>query len=147
MMIEKIITKNNQDFQYFSESELTELRNESFVRSYKKGQVLFYPGDPRNHLILLVSGVIKIEKNDRSGNFSYLHFMKKQALFPRIGLFQDEVHYDSAIAYTDIEVVFVPVKLFERFLQNNPQQLIHWIQEQSVLFKRKHDQNPKRNNQ
>ena len=66
MMIEKIITKNNQDFQYFSESELTELRNESFVRSYKKGQVLFYPGDPRNHLILLVSGVIKIEKNDRS---------------------------------------------------------------------------------
>ena len=40
MMIEKIITKNNQDFQYFSESELTELRNESFVRSIK-GQVLF----------------------------------------------------------------------------------------------------------
>ena len=33
MMIEKIITKNNQDFQYFSESELTELSNESFVRS------------------------------------------------------------------------------------------------------------------
>ena len=53
MMIEKIITKNNQDFQYFSESELTELRNESFVRSYKKGQVLFYPGDPRNHLIFI----------------------------------------------------------------------------------------------
>ena len=38
MMIEKIITKNNQDFQYFSESELTELRNESFVRSYKKAK-------------------------------------------------------------------------------------------------------------
>ena len=61
MMIEKIITKNNQDFQYFSESELTELRNESFVRSYKRPSP-FYPGDPRNHLILLVSGVIKIEK-------------------------------------------------------------------------------------
>ena len=59
MMIEKIITKNNQDFQYFSESELTELRNE-FVRSYKRPSP--YPGDPRNHLILLVSGVIKIEK-------------------------------------------------------------------------------------
>ena len=29
----------------------------------------------------------------------------------------------------------MPVKLFERFLQNNPQQLIHWIQEQSVLLK------------
>ena len=27
MMIEKIITKNNQDFQYFSESELTEFRS------------------------------------------------------------------------------------------------------------------------
>ena len=61
MMIEKIITKNNQDFQYFSESELTELRNESFVRSYKKAKS-FLSGDPRNHLILLVSGVIKIEK-------------------------------------------------------------------------------------
>ena len=62
-------------------------------------------------------------------------FYEKAGSFPRIGLFQDEVHYDSAIAYTDIEVVFVPVKLFERFLQNNPQQLIHWIQEQSVLLK------------
>ncbi len=41
MMIEKIITKNNQDFQYFSESELTELRNESFVRSYKKAKSFF----------------------------------------------------------------------------------------------------------
>lgn len=30
MMIEKIITKNNQDFQYFSESELTELRKREF---------------------------------------------------------------------------------------------------------------------
>ncbi|MGH2285548.1 cyclic nucleotide-binding domain-containing protein, partial [Enterococcus faecalis] len=76
----------------------TELRNESLVCSYKKGQVLFYPGDSRNHLILLVSGIIKIEQNDRSGNFSYLHFMIKQALLPRIGLFQDEVHYDAAIA-------------------------------------------------
>ena len=60
MMIEKIITKNNQDFQYFSESELTELRNE--FRSLLKRPSPFYPGDPRNHLILLVSGVIKIEK-------------------------------------------------------------------------------------
>ena len=60
MMIEKIITKNNQDFQYFSESELTELRNESFVRSYKKGQVLFYPGDPRNHYWFQVS--LKLKK-------------------------------------------------------------------------------------
>ena len=60
----------------------------------------------------------------------------KSRLFSENRLFQDEVHYDSAIAYTDIEVVFVPVKLFERFLQNNPQQLIHWIQEQSVLLKK-----------
>ena len=61
MMIEKIITKNNQDFQYFSESELTELRNESLFAPIKRPSP-FYPGDPRNHLILLVSGVIKIEK-------------------------------------------------------------------------------------
>ena len=131
-MIEKIITKNNQDFQYFSESELTELRNESFVRSIKVSP--FYPGDPRNHLILLVSGVIKIEKMIAVVIFPICIY-EKAGSFPRIGLFQDEVHYDSAIAYTDIEVVFVPVKLFERFLQNNPQQLIHWIQEQSVLLK------------
>ena len=72
--------------------------------------------------------------------------MKKQALFPRIGLFQDEVHYDSAIAYTDIEVVFVPVKLFERFLQNNP--AIDSLDSRTIgPFKRKYDQNPKRNNQ
>ena len=69
--------------------------------------------------------------------------MKKQALFPRIGLFQDEVHYDSAIAYTDIEVVFVPVKLFERFLQNNP--TIDSLDSRTIgPLKRKYDQKSKK---
>lgn len=41
MMIEKIITKNNQDFQYFSESELTELRNKVSFAPIKKAKSFF----------------------------------------------------------------------------------------------------------
>lgn len=135
MKIEEIITQNNQDFHYFSEQEIKTLRYHSLIRSYKKGQVLFNPGDSRTHLFLLLSGVVKMEKSDSSGDFSYSHFIKKNGLFPRVGLFQDRVYSESATAHTDIEIVYISAKKFEQMIQTNPQQLIHWIHSQSNLLK------------
>ncbi|MGK0552096.1 Crp/Fnr family transcriptional regulator [Enterococcus faecalis] len=135
MEIKEIVSKHNQDFRYLSEADLEEISQASFIRSYKKGQVLFHPGDHRTHLYLLKTGVIRIEKSDSSGDFFYLHFVKAGCLFPRIGLFQDGAHSDSAIAHTDIEIVVIPVKVFEKNIRENPQQLMKWIQIQSDLLK------------
>ena len=135
MGIKEAVTKRSQDFQYLCQEDLEELQRVSLIRTYKKGQVLFNPGDSRTHFFLLKSGVIKIEKNDSSGDFFYLHFIKEGCLFPRTGLFQDKVHTDSAIAHTDIEIVAIPVAIFEKIISRNPQQLIKWIQIQSDLLK------------
>ncbi len=55
-----------------------------------------------------------------------MHFVKAGCLFPIIGLFQDGAHSDSAIAHTDIEIVVIPVKVFEKNIRENPQQLMKW---------------------
>jgi CRP-like cAMP-binding protein len=135
MEIEKIVTQHHQDFRYLSEEDLETIQSVSLLRSYKKGQVLFNPGDERTHLFLLKTGVIQIEKSDSSGDFFYLHFIKPGRLFPRTGLFQDDIYHDSAVAHTDIEIVAIPIKPFEKIISSNPQQLIQWIQVQSALLK------------
>ncbi|MEG2707636.1 MAG: Crp/Fnr family transcriptional regulator [Vagococcus sp.] len=105
------------------------------ARSYSKGQVLFDVDDDRSHVYFLVSGIIKLEKIDETGTFTYLHFKKAKSLLLYLDLFTDKKHYVSAVAYTDIEIISIPVKIFEEVVSNSALQLITVIQEQSKLLR------------
>lgn len=134
MKVKEAFTSLNQEFQHLSQQDIEKIQAFSLARHYKKGQVLFNPGDERTHLFLLTSGTMKFEKIDSTGTFFYLHFLKSECLFPRIGLFSDSTYSYSAIAHTDIDIVAIPVKIFEDVLKNHPKQLIHWIEKQSELL-------------
>ncbi len=136
MEIKEMITSNEQDFRHLSQQDIEKIHEVSRIRAYKKGQVLFHPGDDRTHLFFLKSGTIKIEKIDSTGSFFYLHFLKDKCLFPRDGLFKDDVYIYSAIAYTNIEIVAIPVKIFEEIISRNPQQLMEWIKIQSEIVEK-----------
>lgn len=135
MEIEEAITRHNKHFQYFSDQELEVIKYNSLVRKYNKRQVLYNSGDNRVNLYFLKSGTIRMEKSDSSGSFIYLRFIPKVSLFPLVGLFYDDVYSSSAIAQTDIEVIIIPVKVFEYLLSNNTQQLINYLQIQSEVLK------------
>ena len=66
---------------------------EIHARDIQKGQILFYAGDKRDRIFLLSKGFARIEQFDSSDQFSYMDYIKKGALFPYGGMFQDE-RYD-----------------------------------------------------
>ncbi|MGX7025339.1 Crp/Fnr family transcriptional regulator [Vagococcus hydrophili] len=134
MNIKQELGKHHKDFQYLTDQDIQKLQEVSVARSYKKGQVLFNFGDERSHVFFLVSGVIKLEKVDDTDTFTYLHFKKAKGLFPHLDLFSDNKYYISAVAHTDIEIISMPVKVFEEIVSNNNQQLIVNLQEQSRIL-------------
>lgn len=137
-MSEKAIDllKEHPDFSLFDEIDFREIEGQAIVRNYKKGQILFDNGDERSRLFFISKGLIKLEKSDSSDTFYYLNFIRDGHVFPYTGLLTDDTYYFSAIAVTDIEVIYIPMKLFEKLIKNNNEQLIYFINKLSNVLKR-----------
>jgi CRP-like cAMP-binding protein len=95
-----------------------------YLRSYKKHQLLFMEGDPRDKIFFLLDGYVMYESGSKGGTMLYLDFIKSNQLFPYGGIFTDRVYDQTAIAATDIQVYFIPTHVFEDLLKTNPKSLI-----------------------
>ena len=97
---------------------------EIHARDIPKGQILFYAGDKRERIFLLSKGFARIEQFDSSDQFSYMDYIKKGALFPYGGMFQDERYHYTASAVTDLRCFVIPVNLYELSAQESKEQLL-----------------------
>lgn len=122
-------------FSNFTDREFNCLKNEFFFRTYKKGQVLFDEGDKREKIYYLAKGLVRIESYDESDTFSYIDYTKPDTLFPYGGMFSDEEYYFSAYAVTDIEVYYIPTKIFEEQVASNAEQLLYLYKNIAMLLK------------
>jgi CRP/FNR family transcriptional regulator, arginine deiminase pathway regulator len=86
-------------------------------------------GDPRDKIFFLLDGYIMYERTSREGTMMYLDFVKKNQMFPYVGLFQDKVYQDTAITVTDVELYFIQTHIFEEWIKTNPKQLL------SIIYK------------
>ena len=97
---------------------------EIHARDIPKGQILFFAGDRRDRIFLLVEGFVRIEQFDSSDQFSYMDYIKKGSLFPYGGMFQDERYHHTASAVTDLRCFVIPVNLYEMSAQESKEQLL-----------------------
>ena len=97
---------------------------EIHARDIPKGQILFFAGDRRDRIFLLVEGFVRIEQFDSSDQFSYMDYIKKGSLFPYGGMFQDERYHYTASAVTDLLCFVIPVNLYEMSAQESKEQLL-----------------------
>lgn len=103
-------------------------------RTISKGQVLFYSGDRRDRFFLLVEGYARIEQFDSSDQFSYMDYIKKGALLPFGGIFQDERYHYTASAVTDLRCFVIPVNLYEACVQDSKEQLLYITRKLSSII-------------
>lgn len=103
-------------------------------RTISKGQVLFYSGDRRDRFFLLVDGYARIEQFDSSDQFSYMDYIKKGALLPFGGIFQDERYHYTASAVTDLRCFVIPVNLYESCVQESKEQLLYITRKLSSII-------------
>lgn len=106
-------------FSCLSEKEIKELEPFLYERTFKKGQYLFFEGDPRLRIYILLDGFVMLEKSNREGSLLYTNYVKKNTVFPYMGLFESEEYRHSAIAETDIRVFYMVADVFERVVAKN----------------------------
>ncbi|MDD6384595.1 MAG: Crp/Fnr family transcriptional regulator [Streptococcus hyointestinalis] len=117
--------RNLDDFRLLPIDQFDELALHIKKRKVPKEHILFFEGDVRDKLYIVVSGYVRIEHSDTLGTFTYTDFITSHNIFPYEGLFEDEVYRFSAQAMTDVEYFCVPTKLFEEFSATSVYQMKH----------------------
>ncbi len=110
-----------------SPKEIKEIETHLYFRQYKKGQMLFFEGDPRERIYLIVKGYIRLEKTNSSGSTRFDAFLKPASFFPYEGLFHDEAYSYSAEAFTDVEILYIPTFYMEEIIKKNKKLLLHLV--------------------
>ncbi|PAE20588.1 Crp/Fnr family transcriptional regulator [Bacillus sp. 7504-2] len=129
------LLKSFEVFSHSSEKELIQLSSFVYWRTYRKGQMLFTAGDPRERIYLLVDGFVKLEKNNSDATLLYSDYIKPNTLFPYGGLFSDPDYHYSAIAVTDVELLYLPTFYFEDTVKRSKKHLLHVVRELSSILR------------
>ena len=133
------VLSNFEFLSYFNDKELAEFKKMLFERTYKKNQLLFTEGDPRERIFLLAGGYVKLEKTNRDANMLYINYINPNDFFPYVGLFNEAFYRYSAYAVTDIHVYYVPTKQFEAMIPHKKEVLLHIIKRLDLLTRRHQD--------
>ncbi|QKF60249.1 Crp/Fnr family transcriptional regulator [Aliarcobacter lanthieri] len=111
---------NEKDYAFFNfleQKDLSRLKEVSFKKLYKKGEILFYKGDESKYLHLLIRGIAKLYTHDFKDNEVVIHNLVGPALIAEIVNYE-EINFIANCSFeTDSEVLLIDYKKFkEEFL-------------------------------
>lgn len=111
---------NIELFQELSRAENNRLYKISSLKSYSKGNIIFYEGDKPEKLRLLLDGIVRVYKVDAKGNEVTLHFFQPQTLIAETAHMQKINYPATAICETDSTLLEIDYELFEKDFLRNP---------------------------
>lgn len=126
--------KQIEIFSCLKDKELMELEPFIYHRTYKKGQYIFLEGDPRVRIYIILEGFVMLEKSNRKGSLLYNKYVKENEMFPYIGLFMDNEYSHTAIAETDVKVMYIMTEVFEKYIMNNKMLLQDIIKQMNQIL-------------
>ncbi|MBN2781659.1 MAG: Crp/Fnr family transcriptional regulator [Campylobacterales bacterium] len=107
-------------FKELSQVHIDRLHEISNIKSYYKGNILFYEGDEPDKLKLLLDGIVKVYKVDSKGNEVVIHFFQPQTLIAETAHMQKINYPATAMCETDCEILEIDYDLFEKEFLRNP---------------------------
>ena len=114
------LLKSSQIFSALSRKEVEQLIDDGHIRRLAPKDVVFLKGDPSDALYLVVSGRVCIESQSRGGNVLTHRSIECGEIFGEIGLLDGDVRTATAAAEQRTELLMIPRKAFERFLEESP---------------------------
>ncbi len=88
-------------------------------RSFAKGEMIFFEGDPGNGFFVVISGKVKVFKVAPSGKEQILHVFGKGDIFGEVPVFYGNPFPASAEALVDVQVMFFPRQEFIHLIEKN----------------------------
>ena len=107
-------------FAGLDEQTLDQLASIAEVRSYKVGQTVFTEGEADASLFIVMSGVVKIDKQVNAEQQQTLHQLKEGEFFGEISFVRGGEHSASAQAVHDAEVLLIRRTEFDKLAARNP---------------------------
>ncbi|WP_268913395.1 Crp/Fnr family transcriptional regulator [Lentilactobacillus sp. SPB1-3] len=126
--------KNHPEFAGLNQRDLDELVDQTIIKEYHRGQVLFDQGDPRNNFYLIISGIVKSLHYDENGDEKLYFYIRENKTFPFIGLFSGDTYNYSAETMSEVKIAIMPMKLFEKLLKKNSDMMVSVIQEMGQII-------------
>lgn len=86
-------------------------------RRYGRGEVLFLEGDQPTHVLVLLSGELKLTRSAVDGRSVLIEIRQPGALIGESGPIDNQPRSASAVALSSLEVLVLPATAFRRLLE------------------------------
>jgi len=134
------LLKERPEFSAFTASQFQDLAQVMQVKELPKGQLLFDQADPRERFYFVISGLLRTERIDESGDFTFYAFIAKDKGFPYRGLFHDAEYAYSVRTITQVKIVSFPMAAFETLLTHNSEVMRRMIVEMGQIINENENQ-------
>jgi CRP-like cAMP-binding protein len=95
-------------FEKLTPSECQRLERRAAVRSLRRGEVVYFPGEPGSHVLLLAQGRVKIKAVLPDGKEMIFAFIEEGEVFGELALLDTEPRQEYAEAVEQSRVVALP---------------------------------------
>ena len=119
-MNKKLFLKKVPVFADISVKDLNLISKRIVERKYPKGSYLFFENEEGNTLFIIVAGLVKIFKSDKSGRVKTLAYLKEGDFFGEMAMLDQEKRSASAVIVEDSEVMILNRSDFQHELLNRP---------------------------
>ena len=119
-MNKKLFLKKVPVFADISVKDLKLISKRIVERKYPKGSYLFFENEEGNTLFIIVAGLVKIFKSDKSGRVKTLAYLKEGDFFGEMAMLDQEKRSASAVIVEDSEVMILNRSDFQHELLNRP---------------------------
>lgn len=110
---------------------LAEVSSHKVMNNYKKGQTIFYQGNPPFGLYCIGHGKIKITKMGNDGKETIVRLATNGDVLGHRSLFSNEVYTATATAIEDTSICFIDKSFILKTLQDQPSIALNLIQKLS----------------
>ncbi|NJN30279.1 MAG: global nitrogen regulator NtcA [Synechococcales cyanobacterium RM1_1_8] len=92
------------------------------VDTFERGKTIFFPGDPAERVYFLLKGAVKLSRVYESGEEITVALLKENSVFGVLSLVmgQRSDRFYHSVAFTQVELLSVPIEQVEKALQANP---------------------------
>lgn len=103
-----------------AEPSLVELAPQCRLRSFRRGQYLWYQGDPGDRLVIVATGLVKVVVATEQGDESVLLTMGRGAVLGELAVLDGRPRSASAVAVEPTTVVELTRPAVSRLLADHP---------------------------
>lgn len=114
-------------FAAIPETELNRLADVIEVRTYAKGEVLFWEGEPAQGLFLIKRGAVQISKTNYQGKQAILHIFGSGEVLAEAVLFSEAPYPATAEAVVPTSMYFLETRAIKDIILHHPRIALYII--------------------